>query len=278
MIDGIFVIDAHNHINPGIRKEYYGVDVGYFQTADQLVNRMNTNGIDMAVVMSSGSGLLSIDHLRRANEYVAESIKKHPNRLIGWCIVSPLLGEWMIEELKRYVSTLGFKGIKLLPHLHGFYPVDSEIVHPFIEEAAKLKIPVTIHSDFNNKRCTPYQVVSLAERFPEVTFLMAHMGMDPDQIHWIPSIVKKAKNVYLETSCTPNLPKSVYVNPCRILGPERVIFGSDSPSLSPEVELKKVEIAEKIYGLTKYEKELILGKNIAEILKIKISPSHSESS
>jgi len=75
----------------------------------------------------------------------------------------------------------------------------------------------------------------------------------------------------------------IYQNPFTLIlveywGPERVIFGSDSPSLSPEVELKKVEIAEKIYGLTKYEKELILGKNVAEILKIKLSPSHSESS
>jgi predicted TIM-barrel fold metal-dependent hydrolase len=50
-----------------------------------------------------------------------------------------------------------------------------------------------------------------------------------------------------------------------------MLFGSDAPTLSPEVELKKVEVAEELYGLTKDEKRKILGGNAARLFHIDLS-------
>ena len=85
MIDGMFVLDAHNHLNPGIMKVSYGLDIGYFQDSKELIARMDENGVDKAVVFSSGSGLMSPEHFKKANEFIAEEAMKHSDRLIGFC-------------------------------------------------------------------------------------------------------------------------------------------------------------------------------------------------
>jgi predicted TIM-barrel fold metal-dependent hydrolase len=54
--------------------------------------------------------------------------------------------------------------------------------------------------------------------------------------------------------------------------PDRMLFGSDAPTLSPEVEIKKLEVAEELYGLTKEEKRKILGENAARLFQINTAP------
>ena len=49
-----------------------------------------------------------------------------------------------------------------------------------------------------------------------------------------------------------------------LLGPDRILWGSDTPFHTPEVELKKVEMSK----LTDTEKEMILWKNVCRLLKI----------
>jgi predicted TIM-barrel fold metal-dependent hydrolase len=49
------------------------------------------------------------------NEYVAKSVKKYPNMLIGFALVDPQRGREAAEELKRCVTKLGIKGLKLHP-------------------------------------------------------------------------------------------------------------------------------------------------------------------
>ncbi len=93
------------------------------------------------------------------------------------------------------------------------------------------------------------------------------MGMNSDVTHFVPEWVKEAPNVYLDTSCTPNLPQFVFKTPMSVI-PDRMVFGTDAPTLSPEVEIKKLEIAEELYDLTKEEKSKILGRNAARLFII----------
>lgn len=264
MLDGCLFVDVHCHLAP-LRKGYYGT-LG--QTPEQLLERMDKNGVDYAVVfpMVNNAGLC-IDDIKRANDYILTAINKYADRLIGFCLITPMHGEAAIEEIQRCVKA-GVRGIKLHPHIHGYYPIDGEVVRPVMEAAREFKLVVTVHSDINSKRCNPYQVLRLAKAFPEVPVIMAHMGMDSDFVHFVPDLVRGIDNLYVDTSDTPNLPEFVYSRPSRVI-PDQVLFGSDMPTLSIEVEICKLRVAEEFYGgLDPVGKRKLLGENAARLLKI----------
>lgn len=260
MKNGMHIIDVHNHIsktNPYIAK-------CHFQSYEQLIKRMDSNGIDKAVVFPRGRAR---EDFKSANDYIIEAINNYPDRFIGFCFATPVHHEFAIEEIERCAKA-GIRGIKLLPHIHGFYDINGSNMDPIMKKAEELNFTILTHADFNCKRCTPYQVARLAQRFPKVPVIMAHFGMDSDCVRTIPSIVKGIENLYIDTSDTPNMPEAIYVDSVKVI-PENVLFGSDTPTLSPEVELYKVEVAQKLFGLTETQKRKILFENAARLFGIK---------
>jgi predicted TIM-barrel fold metal-dependent hydrolase len=69
------------------------------------------------------------------------------------------------------------------------------------------------------------QVGNLASRHPNVTFVMAHLGL-PDLWWEAVAAAQRHRNIYLETAGAHSLSIKRSVE---LLGPERVLFGSDSP-------------------------------------------------
>jgi predicted TIM-barrel fold metal-dependent hydrolase len=259
MIEDMLFIDVHNHVF-----KYQQTVYGYYgQPMEELMERMDKNGTDKALIFP-GPPEFFPESFKEANNYIIEAVKKFPDRFIGSCMTTPVWGKLAIEEIERCAKA-GLIGVKLLPHHHGYYAIDGEIMDPMMEKIAELGLILTTHSDFDHKKCSPYQVIRLAERFPKVTIMMAHMGMNSDNTASVPDLVKDHKNLILDTSAAPNLPYDVFVKPMQIV-PDQVVFGSDTPTLSPEVELKKIEVAEELYGLTKEQKKKILGENAARIL------------
>jgi predicted TIM-barrel fold metal-dependent hydrolase len=269
MIDDMFVIDAHAHIYPP-QQTIWGL-IG--QTYEDWIARMNRNGIDMSVVM--GAYKLTLEDQRAANDYVVEAITAYPNRFVGLMWVTPLWGEQQALDEIRRGADMGLRGLKLYPHGHGNFPLDTPLLDPIIRLAQELGWIVVAHTDIDSKVCSPHLAIRLAKRHPDVPLVLAHMGMNSDVTHFIPDYVKDQPNIYLDTSDTPNLPEFVYKTPMALI-PDRMLFGSDAPTLSPEVELKKVEVAEELYGLTREEKRKILGENAARLYEIDI-PSKEDS-
>lgn len=263
MIDGMPVIDAHCHLGrlKGVRHGIQG------STAEDLLARMDHNGVDKTVVCYLISPLWELEEIRQANDEVLEAVSKYSDRLAGVCVVNPKHGEAAQEEARRCLAA-GMKGIKVHPAMQGLYPVDGAMMDPIMEIAAEAEVPVITHSDFNVKCCSPYLIAHLASRFPRVTVVMLHMGMDPEAMGHIPDIAEGLPNLMLDTSNTPDFPHAVYVNPVRRLGPERVMFGSDGPVVSIEANLAKLAVAERLLGLTKEEKRKILGENAARVFRL----------
>ncbi len=260
MVDGMFTFDAHALVY-GPMQTVWGF-IG--QSTEQWLERMERNGIDMALVM--GLYKIDFDEQRELNTKTAKDVKKYPDRFIGFMWTTPLWGDRALEEMKR-CADLGIRGLKLYTHGHGNYPLDSALVDPLMDLAERLGWVVKAHTDIDSKTCSPLLGVRLAKRHPKVPLILAHMGLNPDVTHFIPDYVKDTPNVYLDTSASPNLPQFVYKTPMAIM-PDRMMFGSDAPTLSPEVELYKIKIAEDLYGLTKEEKRKILGGNAARLFNI----------
>lgn len=245
------IIDIHCHI---AEQEY---------TTEDEIETMDKFNIDKAAVTYFATSLLQPDDFLKANDFIIRAVKKFSQRLIGFCVVNPLYRDKSLKEIDRCVAQ-GLKGIKLLPPAHGFYNIDSPIMNPLVEKAIDLDIPIYIHTDFNVKICTPYQLAALAHRYPKAKLIMGHMGIDPEMIRFVPDIVKDLENVYLDISNTPDMPELVVTKPVKILGSHRVLFGSDGPELHPIFPLKKIEMAK----ISEEDKRNILGNNARRLLKL----------
>jgi len=97
---------------------------------------------------------------------------------------------------------------------------------------------------------------------------MLQLGMDTDLVAHTPQIVKDRPNLFLDTSCTPDLPYPVFVNPVRTVGAGRVMFGSDRPVCSVEANLAKLEVARTLYGLKDGAWRTLPNGTAAEVFRI----------
>ena len=269
MIDGMLVVDFHNHISRVDRALSGSFYDTLGQTPGDLVARMDKYGIDIAVIWPVSTGMLTPEAFSERNDYLVQAVRQYPERLVGFCVATPLHGEFALDEIRRGAER-GMKGIKLHPLKHGGYPLNSELLDPILHLARELDLVVFAPTDFNNQIYTPYQARLLAMRHPEVTVIMGHYGLSPTGIHWVPEVVKDTPNIVLDSSGTPDMPYYVFNRPCEILGAERIVFGSDTPDLHPAVSLKKLQVAEELYGLSKEDKRKILGENMVRMLKLKV--------
>ena len=262
MRDGMFVFDSKVCVSGSIQTPWGFLGV----TIEDWIKRMDRNGIDFSLIMNIYS--IIPEEQRLLNDKTADNVKKFSDRLMGFIWASPLWGEKALDEMK-HGAEMGHRGLKLYPTGHGGFPLDSVLLDPIMELAKKLGWVVMAHTDVDSKICHPLLGARLGMRHPEVPLILTNMGMNSDVTHFIPDYVKDFPNVYLCTSDTPNLPEFVYKTPMKII-PDRMLFGSGGPSLSPEVELKKIDIADKLYGLSKEEKKKILGINAAKLFGLKI--------
>src|SRR5690606_32383211 len=107
MIDGHFTVDFHVHLSKRV-VGMYG-ELGY--SADECIDRMARNGIDHSVVfpMVNTAGLTP-DTVGEANDFVIEAVRRYPDVLTGFALVTPRHGDWALEEMERCAAE-GFKGI-----------------------------------------------------------------------------------------------------------------------------------------------------------------------
>jgi predicted TIM-barrel fold metal-dependent hydrolase len=257
MIDGMFVMDSHTHCyKPAM--SIWGV-LG--QTHEQLILRMDRNGIDVSVIM--GQHRLDPGEQWDQTEYLIEGATKYPGRFVPVMTYTPFWGKRTLDDMRRG-NDLGVRGLKLYTHGQGFYPLDSPMLDPMIALAIEFDWVVMMHTDIDSKVCSPHLGLRLAKRHPTAKIQFSHMGMNSDITSFMPEWCREYENVYLDTSDTPNLPNFVYKLPMETM-PDRLLFGTDGPTLYEEVELCKLAIAERDFGLTKEEKRKILGLNGARL-------------
>ncbi len=236
-------IDAHNHA---------GIRYGATQTGADLVAKLDAAHMDKAVIFPFVEGSFS-------NEPMQEYARAFPDRLIPFCSVNPWDSGAAVDEARRWLGKEGFKGIKLHPTLHGYHLADHGMVDPIFKVAADHEVPIIVHgaSDLYN---SPLEFAEMARKFPEVPLLMAHMGT-----FWLfqqaIELAKGLGNLFLETSRAPVFEITEAV---KALGPEKVIFGTDSPFVDYEWEVKKMERV----APDEASYELVMGGNIARILKL----------
>ncbi|MFH1086965.1 MAG: amidohydrolase family protein [Chloroflexota bacterium] len=275
------IIDFHTHIFPPKVKEDRD---GYFAdplfkvcysspksrviTADDLVQAMDREGIDVSVVMNLGWS--SPELCRETNDYILESVARYPERLAGFCMVQPLSGEQAVREIERCAAA-GARGIgEMVPDVQGFPLNDDGPMKPVAEELVRRNLILLLHAsepvghEYPGKlKDTPEILYPFILKHPELKTVLAHWGGGLPFYALMPEVARALGNVYFDTSATPYLYLAdVFRCVSEIIGANRVLFGSDYPLLSPQRIIDQVGML----GFSVSDRTAILGGNAERLL------------
>ena len=176
------------------------------------------------------------------DQYVADAVAAHPDRLIGFLSVDPTQDSWE-RELHDGHQRLGLRGIKLLSMYAGFQPDDLRL-DPLWEYATKHSLPVLLHTGttFVSQApldCTlPRHLDRVAMRFPEVRIIMAHLG-HPYEGECV-AVIRKHPHVYADISALHYRPFQFYHSLMLVQEYgvwDKLLFGSDYPFTTPDATI-----------------------------------------
>lgn len=262
------IIDAHAHIYPEKIAEKATGAIGAFYdlvmenskgTTERLIEEGSRAGVSRYVVHSCAT---KAHQVRSINEFIKSELDKH-SEFIGFMTLHQDLTEEEIYEEVSWCLKNGFKGVKLHPDFQKFN-IDSEEAEKFYRVIGD-KMPILLHTgDDRYEFSKPYRLVNMAKKYKNVNFIGAHFGGYRcwDDCH----IYKGIENVYFDTcSALPFLGTERAKALIDMLGVEKFFFGTDFPMWDATDELKRFNAIK----LSEKERELILSKNLKNLLKIK---------
>jgi len=196
-------------------------------TADELLAVMDASGVDQALIWLKPPYDKNIDP---ENAAIHRAVSRHPNRFLGFGWTNPRLGlDRARDTVRRCYEEYGFLGIKFNGAQDDYVIDDDALVMPVIETAVGYGRPIAFHigGDFP-ENTHPFRLGRIAQRFPEHTFIMIHIGgasfpaLDRAAIE----IASRHPNIVTIGSA---IHERAILEAIRVLGPERVCFGSDMP-------------------------------------------------
>ncbi len=202
--------------------------------------------------------LIATVEYRPNNRAVAEC-GRMSDRVIPCACVNPRLGGEATAELERCLGEDGMGGLKLMSANHG-YVISSDASDDCVEIARSHGVPVTVHSQGTPSH--PLEIAVLAQRFPDVPFIMDHMG----HRYWRGQAIdaaRQADNLFLGTCIAAFEPGAVR-DAVDAVGAERVLFGSNAPSAHPDLAVESIARL----GLPQDQFDLIMGGNLANIYRL----------
>jgi predicted TIM-barrel fold metal-dependent hydrolase len=276
------ILDGHTHVFPEEvcrRREDYFADEPAFRMLyespkaklvgpEEMVGAMEEAGVEAAVVMGFPWRREAL--WRRQHEVILEAMRRYPQTLIGFCAVH-ILEPGAAREVERCLAA-GFKGVGEL----AWYETDlkedlTAALAPIAELCQHYRAPLLLHTNdpvgpaYPGKATLSLPALYAAiKAFPEVDWILAHWGGG------LPfyGLMKKEgpevlRRVYFDTAASPYLYRpQIYRLAAEMVGPDKIIFGSDYPLLPVSRYLKEMEDA----NLPEDWREMILGQNLARLL------------
>ena len=229
---GMRVIDCHTHAFPDALAERAvpalaaeaDVEPVLDGTVSSLLRSMDAAGIAKAVVASIATKPKQFPSILRWSESVASE------RILPFPSVHP--SDPKVVARVRAVREAGFLGLKLHPYYQDF-ELDAERVFPLYEAMSDCGLVLLCHTGFDiayprERICDPARIAAVAERFPDLKLVTAHIGAWEDwdgvRAHML------GKPIYMECSYSLDWMPAESARELLTAHPqEYVLFGSDSP-------------------------------------------------
>ena len=242
-----------------------------------LIKNMRRCGIDRSVILPVATAPRQVSHVNDAAAAVNEKFRA--DGLFSFGCIHPDHPDFR-AELAR-VKDLGLKGIKIHPVYQGA-EIDSPKFLRIIERAAELDLIVITHAGLDigypgEVCCSPRMCRRVVDEIGPFRFVLAHMG---GWRNWdeVPEYLADT-GVYLDTAFStgsivplddghyrpedlPMMDQAEFLRLYEAFGPDRILFGTDSPWSSPEESLTFM----RSLPISETDLEKILGGNAAALL------------
>jgi hypothetical protein len=261
------VIDFHVHAQ---KLDAFLSGKSEFVEEKIILKSMDDAGIDCSVlILMAKKG--ELDKTMKTNDQLA-AICERESRFVGFGSVHPLDGEAVLEEMDRCVRDLHLKGFKFHPFAQDF-DVEEPMVIDVFKKAAELDVPILIDSCDARDATQNTKFFNIALACPDTKICFAHVGMHRFMDYFIFGFLKGASlfkmDVYfdLTSSCSifkgsPFQEQFLWIT--ELLGPDRLLFGSDFPGNSQKNSIEDV----RGFGYPEDWLPKIFGDNAAKLLKL----------
>jgi L-fuconolactonase len=236
------IVDAHCHASPC-----------WYEPVESLLYQMDHNCVERAVLVQIRG--------QTDNEYLFECVRRYPDRFVPVVLLDPAR-PGAERELERLAGR-GARGVRLeaTARSPGDHPQDHRGDHPeddrlaIWRKAAQLGLPVSTRG--SSADYAAHEFAQVVQAVPELTIVMEHLGsgnypqgdVAPYETRRRAFSLARFPNVYVKIGglgefCTRAMPVREpfpFEEPIppfiemayRAFGPERMMWGSDFPPVSP---------------------------------------------
>lgn len=275
-------IDCHTHLFPeAVQKNrnaffddpvfslLYQNPKAKLEGPEALLLSMKKHGVDLSLAV--GFPWRNPDRLKTHNDFLLETAAQNPGRIQALCCVHPE-DPWAEKEARRCLEA-GALGLgEIACYDKDFDAGILKNLDPVMALCREFCAPVLLHVNepvghrYPGKAPITLQgIEALILRFPENRIILAHGGGG----YPFYSLMKKGLAghpdfLVFDTAAFPYLyQKAIYPTLTKLLGPERLLFGSDWPLLEPDRYFMEMTEA----GLPSEILKAVCGQNAERFLR-----------
>ena len=253
----------------------------------KLLAGMEDAQIDKSIVLPLDWGILFGEppvSIEEQHNRIAEIAERSNGKIVPFVGVDPRR-KGALELITYCLKDCRMQGIKLYPAA-GYDP-SNEAYHGIFEAALRYDVPVLVHTGYSfgpflSEYCGPGVLDCLCARYPDITFVAAHLGSGYlEQLCWL-GYAKP--NLYADCSLMQIRARQNYSEfagnlrlACDLFGSRRILFGTDWPFSQTVMKndeyvnalrkLKSVDSSGTAFA--GYEVKQILGGTAASLLSRK---------
>lgn len=254
-----FIVDAHLHTgSPGI---FFSPETNW-KSLSVFMDRLSIQyGIctDLTSIEEGSAG--GIEGLQKIYEETG-------GRLHYLGVYHPRYSSACLGATKKAVRYSGFVGLKIHPVAHGTAG-DDPSYEPVWQFAAEHDLAILAHSwspsEYHPEQAlaTPRRFEKYVERFATVRLVLAHTGGRGSGRGEMVRLANRYPNVFTDFA-GDIFDEGLIESLVKVIGAERVLFGSDFPWLDPRANLTRVFLSE----ISTESKRKILRDNAIRIFKL----------
>lgn len=254
--------------------EPLSTDAGWQAEADRWTSELATNGIEYAAFVTAGG-----------NEPMSALVNRGAGKFLGMAAMADPFVPGAAKAFEDGITRGGLRGLKLFAPLASAR-MDDAAANPVWEVAARNQVPVLIHFGHcgsaggiaHNAFSNPATLEQTAKRFPEVTFVIPHFGIQ--HVQEVLFLMWACPNVIVDTSGSNQWVRymaqrltldDLFRRFYETMGPDRIVFGSDSSwfprGFARRYLVDQLRICWEM-GMPEAEVQQIFGGNAARLLKI----------
>ncbi len=235
-MEGHPLIDVHAHFHTPFsgRTDWERYNQSRLSAGSHMGIRFHVASVLGSWGKDSPTYFPSPSDVSRANDWMLEYSKLHTythihthTQVRAYVVVNPNYGAHAIQEIERCVAA-GAIGIKLAASRRA----DHSLLNPVAEAARHYGVPILHHvwqhrrKDWGGQDASDgIELARLAERHPNVKFILAHIGGGGDWAHTYPA-VRNYDNVFLDLSGS-GIDRGMIDEAARVIGTNRLLWAAD---------------------------------------------------